>query len=456
VKSARVLELGSAAGGNIIPLACTYPDAKFIGVDSALVQVEAGRQMIDALSLTNIELIHADLLALDESLGRFDFIICHGVFSWVPPDVQKKILWIAANLLAPDGIAYISYNTYPGWHTRGIIRQLLLQHTSHDSDARTRVAAARQLLSATAKITSRAENYYSELLNSEAKILESRSDEYIYHEHLAENCEPFYFRDFMGRARGAGLSFLGEADLTSFSTLRCAAAIRCVLPIPVEDVIEREQYIDFVSNRTFRESLLLKGTRTPALDIPSHVMWPLHIASSLKPVEPSIDVKSSVEATFVSRTGEAFSTPSPLLKATLMELGRHWPCSLPFGQLLETTSRQLGIRTSAPHWTILGQTIVSAMIGTNVIEVSVDPPCFTVTPTDSPTASKFARWQSLGDTVVTNLRHERVEITAVQQRVLVQLDGAKKLESIARDLGLSLDELRHTVAELARLALILS
>ena len=39
-KKFRVLELGSASGGNLIPLAMFYPEVEVIGVDYSEVQVE--------------------------------------------------------------------------------------------------------------------------------------------------------------------------------------------------------------------------------------------------------------------------------------------------------------------------------------------------------------------------------------------------------------------------------
>ena len=122
VDTAQVLELGLAGGGNLIPMAVALPDSHFVGIDLSPRQVDEGVRVVERLGLTNIELRAQDILDLGEDLGVFDYILCHGVYSWVPASVQEKILEIHARHLAPGGIGYISYNAYPGWHLRGVVR----------------------------------------------------------------------------------------------------------------------------------------------------------------------------------------------------------------------------------------------------------------------------------------------------------------------------------------------
>ena len=77
----RVLELGCAAGGNLIPMAVQLPESKFLGIDLSLRQVKEGQETIGRLGLKNIELRHANILDVSEADGKFDYLICHGVFS---------------------------------------------------------------------------------------------------------------------------------------------------------------------------------------------------------------------------------------------------------------------------------------------------------------------------------------------------------------------------------------
>lgn len=456
VVSARVLELGSASGGNIIPLACDHPNARVVGVDSSAVHVEDGRRTIDALGISNVELRHCDILALDDSLGQFDYIICHGVFSWVTREIQDKILSLAGELLAPDGIAFVSYNTYPGWHLRGIVRQLMQQYVPQGGDPAARVAKARGVLDATAKLSAgRASAPYSELLQNESEILGQRADNYIYHEHLEEHCEPLYFRDFIRRAENYGLEYLGEAQLSTMALAQSNASMARAFSSFAADTIEREQYLDFVCGRTFRETLLCRADRKPSYVLPSRAVWPMHIASSLRPSATPVDLSGCVATTFVGRLGERLSTTLPLLKAALLELACHWPAGIPFEQLLTAAAERLGIVPDDLQRTLLAQTIVSQIKASNVIEVSVEPSRFRVAPGDRPAAAPLARHQALENTVVTNRRHERIELSSVQRRVLLELDKATDVAQVARATELSPEIVRQAIADLAGCALII-
>ena len=97
----RVLELGCTDGGNLLPMAATLPRSSFLGIDLSGRQIAAGQKMIERLGLENVELRQMDIADVGEDFGTFDYIICHGVYSWVPPPVQDKILEICARRLAP-------------------------------------------------------------------------------------------------------------------------------------------------------------------------------------------------------------------------------------------------------------------------------------------------------------------------------------------------------------------
>ena len=124
----RVLELGCSMGANIIPIAADLPQSEFVGIDLSAKQVKLGKETVDQLGLKNIELRHCGINDVDESFGKFDYIICHGVYSWVPPEVQRGILDVGRKLLTPNGVLYVSYNTYPGWHLRGVVREMMRYH----------------------------------------------------------------------------------------------------------------------------------------------------------------------------------------------------------------------------------------------------------------------------------------------------------------------------------------
>ena len=97
----NVLELGCATGGNLIPLANRCPQSRFLGIDYSQVQIDLARRAAEALGLENLELRCASITDLGDELGWFDYIICHGVYTWVPRDVQDKILALCRTALNP-------------------------------------------------------------------------------------------------------------------------------------------------------------------------------------------------------------------------------------------------------------------------------------------------------------------------------------------------------------------
>ena len=142
VTTARVLDMGCAGGGNLIPLAERFPEATFVGIDASAGQVAEGQPVIERLGLRNIRLLHTNILDVMPDLGTFDYILSHGVYSWVPPQVREKMLDICRTNLAPNGVAYISYNTYPGWRMRCIIRDIMLYRARRYEDPGDRVCTA--------------------------------------------------------------------------------------------------------------------------------------------------------------------------------------------------------------------------------------------------------------------------------------------------------------------------
>jgi SAM-dependent methyltransferase len=457
VTTARVLELGCAAGGNIIPLAYDYPAGRFVGVDSSAVQLDEGRRLISELGLTNIELRQADILEVDATWGEFDYLICHGVYSWVPPHVQDKILSILAELLTPDGIAYVSYNTYPGWHLRGIVRDMMRYHAMRYDDPQERVAEARRVLDVVAKHSIRqTEAFYSTMLEHESAFLHDRGDHYIYHDHLEEHCEPFYFHEFVRRARHKGLDYLGEARLATMASTNSSFAEEVALSSLAQDRIAREQYFDYICNRTFRETLLHRAGRTPSSVIPSRVLWPMFVASGLCPAGLPVDCAIGAPATFCTRGGEKLTIETPLLKAALLELSEHWPEAVPFEQLLRAATSRLDIVATDLQRTWLAQAILAFLTTSNLIEISVEPSQFTIAPGNKPVASLLARHQAAMSKRVTNRRHKSCELSDAQHKVVQALDGSRSASDMARHLELPDDVAQDQIAQLAKLALIVN
>ena len=136
--------------------------------------------------------------------GKFDYIIAHGVFSWVPHEVAEKVLQICGEQLTPNGVAYVSFNTYPGWHMRMWARDAMRFHAGirrpdPEGPCGTRLHPGT------------GERPASALLKGEVKYLQGKPESYVLHEYLESTNHPFYFRDFAARIARHGLQYLGDA-----------------------------------------------------------------------------------------------------------------------------------------------------------------------------------------------------------------------------------------------------
>lgn len=285
---ARVLELGCASGGNLIPLAARYPRAQFIGIDLSERHVRDANATIGALGLTNVTVTRQDIAKADFAPDSFDYIICHGVYSWIPPEAQTAVFEIAARSLAPDGVLYVSYNIYPGWHLRKIVRDICLYHAGTEGPPDARVARARWALKEIAANTSDS-TPYGQSLRNEARLTTSSPDSYILGEFLATHNDPCYFHQFASRAAGQGLAYLGETELrSSLPEAMPGQTGSLIRRIAGDDGLALEQYMDFFGGRQFRRSLLMRADHSASVSraIRADRLTGLHLASSLREGAP--------------------------------------------------------------------------------------------------------------------------------------------------------------------------
>lgn len=278
VESARVLDLGTAAGANLIAMAAELPKARFVGVDVSPRQIEAGRQMARDLGLDNLNLVCASFEELPEVEalgGPFDYVICHGVFSWVPPALRQVILDLVARVLSPRGVAYISYNTYPGWHFGNIVRELMLRETNPQMPALERVLAARRALEKHVE-ASEDKSLRRALLVAERELLSDHTDSYLFHEYLTPEHHPLWFSDFVAAAAEAGLSYVTDALPGIVLGATQAANLAEVLR-DVHDPIAVQSAIDQHLNNRFRRSLLVRAGANPGLTLSPATLSRLHV-----------------------------------------------------------------------------------------------------------------------------------------------------------------------------------
>ncbi|MFV0446667.1 MAG: methyltransferase regulatory domain-containing protein [Planctomycetaceae bacterium] len=431
---ARVLELGCASGGNLLPIADQYPNSAAMGIDGSIRQIEQGHEIQNAVPLTNATLSQLDIRQFASS-EPFDYILCHGVYSWVPDDVQDAILNIIRSHLAPDGVAYVSYNTYPGWNMRGTIRDVMRFRAQSFEDPREQLAQARGLLKFLSDSVRSDQNAYGILLKTELESISRADDSYLIHEHLEDVNRPLYFFEFAQRLQQHSLQYLGEADYGIMSTQNFPPPIQSMLQSVARNRIEVEQYMDFLRNRAFRQTLICHADRKLSIAPDPASLLGLRVASNAQSESPQVDVKSSDKVIF-RRRSSVLSTSEPVVKAAMVQLRSAWPRSIPFAELAASARAAIAGRaipvestSLSPATEDLARTLLRCFeTGINDL-IAIEAP-FTVSVSELPLASPLARVQARTESHVTNRRHERVSLDDIQRFVLLQLDGKTSVNDI--------------------------
>ncbi|MEA3210397.1 MAG: hypothetical protein QOE70_3454 [Chthoniobacter sp.] len=429
LEGCRVLELGCASGGNLIPIAAGLPASRCLGIELSERAVTAGKAMIAALRLRNVELRQASILEVGADLGLFDYIICHGVYSWVPAEVRDRILGICAQNLAPNGVAYVSYNTYPGWHLRGTIRDMMCYHARSFTDPVQKVRQATALVDFIAKSAPGKDTPYAKLLAEEREVLRGKPDSYLFHDHLETHNQPLYFHEFAERAEAKKLRYLAEAQVSSMAAHTFPAEVQKTLSQLAVSRVHGEQYMDFLRNRTFRQTLLChEDVPLKHHVVPERIMG-LRVASGARPMEANSPLADRTTVEFAAHQLR-LKTSSPLMKTALAELARRWPQSVPFAELLEIVRGRLGVAGSAVtferHRRDLATHLLRCYVTSPIIELHVDAPPFVLEPGKRPIASPLARWQAKSRRSVTNLRHENVQLSDAERQTLLLLNGRRE------------------------------
>ena len=269
-KNARVLELGATYGGNIISQALFNSDATFVGIELSQEQVEKGNEVIANAGLTNVSLVQSDIASIGSEIGTFDYIIAHGVYSWVDDGVKDALLRLIDEHLAEDGIAYVSYNTYPGWHTMEEVRQLMMFSNRDKAQFyhKEKVLHGKTIGSIVGSQILKYDNLKernSKFLGALRSVMQ-KDEYYVGHDHLEPNNDPVYFYQFNDHLGAHNLAYLCDADLTLSMVRSFDADIADTLDkLAPNDHVAQEQYLDFMLDTTFRKSIICKANHAESV-----------------------------------------------------------------------------------------------------------------------------------------------------------------------------------------------
>jgi methyltransferase-like protein/2-polyprenyl-3-methyl-5-hydroxy-6-metoxy-1,4-benzoquinol methylase len=445
----RVLELGCAVGQNLLPLAERYPASQFLGIDGSGMQIAAAQASAAEVSLTNIEFRQLDILDVDASLGTFDYIIAHGVYSWVEPEVRDKLLAVCRDRLAPQGIAYVSYKTYPGWHTHDMLRHMMLYDSRKATSPGEKMLIGRRLLDFLQSGLTE-DNPWDSLVQGEVAIVARQGDDYLWHDHLEPVSHPVYFKQFVEHAWQHKLQMCGEAALGWRTVDDLGPELEKQLAALTQDGVEQEQFRDVVRNRAMRQTLLCHT----AVELPGHlsaeVLTGLYLGGPLRPEKPPIDLKSWEVEKFLGAAGLRVATPLPLAKAALLLVGEAWPGYVPFEELVNAACERVEAAGAAPppaeEVQRLRDNLLQCCLG-HVVQLYAAPPSYATQPGERPAVSPLVRARAAAGQIVANRRHEAIKLDPFDQHLVGLLDGAHTQQQIIEHLAASVAEGKLTVME---------
>jgi len=418
VDCCSVLEVGCNDGSNLIPMAVSLPESRFVGCDLSPRAIEEGRRTIDALGLTNIVLLEADLAALAPEHGEFDFIIAHGVYSWVPAQVRDALFALAAQRLADHGILYVSFNVLPGCRVRQAAWDVLHHHVDRIDDARTRLAAARQLARLIADGGS-ASLESDQAVRTELGAIAQRSDSELCHDDLAVPNEPVLFHSFAEHAGRHGLRYLAEAELHTMDVMTGISSEAQAF-LSTLDPLAREQYLDFVRLRRFRQSLLVRHDSPADTRTSSQRLRGMHLSATFELVRAG--AAGGIHK-LARKLDPAAGGGGPVRKL-LDELVTRQPATLEIASL--HSRFDLG-SLSRPIEDLLRDAALSG-----IVELHGQPAALAIEPPERPVASPLARLQARTSTRVTTLLHVPVIIADTNALKLLPLvDGTRDRAALA-------------------------
>lgn len=423
---ARILELGCASGGNLIPLAWRWPEARCVGVELSRVQAQAGADFIRQLGLSNVCVVHGDLAALPADLGEFDYITAHGVFSWVPPAVQDALLDLCRRHLSPHGVAYISFNVAAGWAALEPLRAALRARTGAELAAPARCREALQVLDELEA------QWTDPALLKEIAYLRSAAPSYLFHEYLAEFNAPLQFTAFTARLAAHDLRYVAEAGprraVVELDGARGLDAARMS-----KRWLDAEAALDEALTTRFRRAVIARAD-APCVAHPAQAdaLSELAFYADLRSDE-EIDLDQATEQCFVNPAGNTFPVALPTMKAAVMALSARYPAAIPYADLRAAADAVMAdYATTAKADDGEFRATLFQLVIAHAVMPTLTAGSAAREPGSQPRANPLARLQARSPGwVVSGRRHVAIDLDAAGRALLARLDGTRTFAELA-------------------------
>jgi len=412
----RVLELGCGEGFNLLPLAERFPASQFVGVDFSAVQIGVGEEACRAAQIGNARLVCADLRKFEPEAAAFDYVIAHGVYSWVSDEVKDRLLKLCAHALAPKGVAYVSYNVHPGWGLLGSLRAIVRAELARVPDPQAHV---RQLLPALQRAFAGQETPYARLMSEALASMQAKPEALLFHDELEVVNDPVTFLDFTTHAAAHGLHYLAEADFAALPLDHLPPAAQTEIAGLGVDFFRGQQLLDLLGNRQFRASLLTRSAASPspASGLDAAVIAECAVGLHLRAVEGRIDLTDAAPLRLLGRHNFLLSIEKPAQRAFFAALCEAFPHRIAFAQAVTRAIELLQQHGLPPE-------LDSAPLAVGLVKLFAIDQCdlllagdgHWLRPPAAPVATPLMRHQARTGLHVTNRWHEVVELTDEDRR----------------------------------------
>jgi SAM-dependent methyltransferase len=431
----RLVELGCGDGGNLLPLAFYHPESLFVGIDNSRAAVDRALDAANRLGLRNLRLVCGDVRGLAPvPFGTFDYVIAHGLYSWVPDDARAAILAFCRDTLAPGGLAYISYNAQPGWSTRRLVRETLRRSRSvREAAVREKATKAIELAARLLEDVPSSGFASTVVLADELARVRDSQPFYVFHEYLAATNDGFWLGDFVEHARHHDLAYVVDAQFCRWQgyvppELRRPIAERHL------DPIEEEETVDLFGHRYFRASILCRSDVVSAPTSRQELVEEAHIAGSLRLQSETLDLTEGAVERFISTVGSEVTLDSSITKAAVALLSSNWPFGIRLDRLfLESssllTAHDCPVLLDAQRQLVDG---ITALFEAGQVDLRVHEPVYSSEIAEHPIAHALARWEAAHREALTTPHHLPLAFHASALELIRSLDGSRSRADLAR------------------------
>ncbi|MCB0317736.1 MAG: class I SAM-dependent methyltransferase [Bdellovibrionales bacterium] len=430
IEESRILEIACGAGENLLPIACVYPNAEFLGLDSADKLLKEAKLVAEELKLKNVSFKNYEIGKTKEDFGKFDYIICYGMFSWVAEEIQKSLIQFVKNSLADNGLACISYNSLPGWNLRSSLRDVCKIYDKNSRLPEERIENVKKLLNSLKDLQVDDYSPYGQQLREQLEFLDTQSSGFIFHELLGDQVSATSIDQFSRLIEAESMYFNGDARLSRmrFLSLSDQQSQESIKHIDVKNLTlsELESLADVVNPLSFRTTVFSKN-KTKTIDI--NAISKLYLSSPLVPLSKNPDITGTGAEEFIDAREYTEKETNPLMKACLIFLKDIWPESVALKDLINLAANRFNLDTDTASTEYVRERFLAlGCMGMADFFLS-EPKCLKHAG-EFPIAHPYARFQSKETKKVTNYRHEYSLLDDFQRIMINFMDGTRDIPAL--------------------------